>query len=270
MSDGPPEMRYVFIGSEFIEQQIKHNFFEAYLTLASDQQFEYRNLGWAGDTPSCVARGYFNGAKEGFVRLKEELERLNPTHILVCYGGNAPPNEFEPDFEQLLGLLQSYPAKITCFSHPAAEHISNRAIDVNPMNQMRRANARIMNRMIADRSNDRLRFIDLYQLSKPILETSQLLTHDTIRFNEQGYKELSEIMVKELVEKTIDQILDPDDVDEKKLAEIRQRLKIKNELYFHRYRPQNETYLRGFRKHEQGQNAKEIVQFDQLIDRAES
>lgn len=39
----------------------------------------------------------------------------------------------------------------------------------------------------------------------------------------------------------------------------------KNELYFHRWRPQNITYLFGFRKHEQGNNAVEIAQFDPLV-----
>jgi lysophospholipase L1-like esterase len=39
----------------------------------------------------------------------------------------------------------------------------------------------------------------------------------------------------------------------------------KNTLFFHRYRPQNETYLFLFRKHEQGNNAVEIPQFDPLI-----
>jgi lysophospholipase L1-like esterase len=43
----------------------------------------------------------------------------------------------------------------------------------------------------------------------------------------------------------------------------------KNRQYFHRWRPQNETYLFGFRKHEQGQNAREIPQFDPLIARLE-
>lgn len=46
---------------------------------------------------------------------------------------------------------------------------------------------------------------------------------------------------------------------------LRQAIVRKNELYFHRWRPQNVTYLFGFRKHEQGQNAKEIVEFDPLI-----
>ncbi len=44
----------------------------------------------------------------------------------------------------------------------------------------------------------------------------------------------------------------------------------KNELYFHRWRPQNITYLFGFRKHEQGNNATEIAQFDPFIQKLES
>jgi lysophospholipase L1-like esterase len=43
----------------------------------------------------------------------------------------------------------------------------------------------------------------------------------------------------------------------------------KNRLYFHRWRPQNETYLFGFRKHEQGQNAREVPLFDPLVEQAE-
>src|SRR5262249_320266 len=43
----------------------------------------------------------------------------------------------------------------------------------------------------------------------------------------------------------------------------------KNRLYFHRWRPQNETYLFGFRKHEQGQNAREIPQVDPLVAKLE-
>jgi hypothetical protein len=37
-------------------------------------------------------------------------------------------------------------------------------------------------------------------------------------------------------------------------------------MFFHRHRPQNETYLFLFRKHEQGNNAVEIPQFDPIVD----
>ncbi|MFN7869291.1 MAG: GDSL-type esterase/lipase family protein [Planctomyces sp.] len=46
---------------------------------------------------------------------------------------------------------------------------------------------------------------------------------------------------------------------------LRQLILKKNELYFHRWRPQNVTYLFGFRKHEQGNNAADIARFDPFI-----
>lgn len=47
--------------------------------------------------------------------------------------------------------------------------------------------------------------------------------------------------------------------------QLRQAILKKNELFFHRWRPQNITYLFGFRKHEQGQNAAEVEEFLPLI-----
>jgi lysophospholipase L1-like esterase len=48
-------------------------------------------------------------------------------------------------------------------------------------------------------------------------------------------------------------------------AVLRKLIFEKDFLFFNRYRPQNETYLFLFRKHEQGNNAVEIPQFDPLI-----
>lgn len=50
---------------------------------------------------------------------------------------------------------------------------------------------------------------------------------------------------------------------------LRHKIVEKNELFFHRWRPQNVTYLTGFRKHEQGNNAVEIPMFDALVERTE-
>jgi lysophospholipase L1-like esterase len=51
---------------------------------------------------------------------------------------------------------------------------------------------------------------------------------------------------------------------------LRRAIVAKNLLYFHRWRPQNETYLFGFRKYEQGQNAVEIPKFDPLVAKQEA
>ena len=53
------------------------------------------------------------------------------------------------------------------------------------------------------------------------------------------------------------------------VEELRKAIVKKNELFFYRWRPQNRTYLFGFRKYEQGQNAREIPMFDPLISEQE-
>jgi len=54
------------------------------------------------------------------------------------------------------------------------------------------------------------------------------------------------------------------------VEQLRKLILKKNELFFYRFRPQNQTYLFGFRKHEQGQNAVEIPQFDPMVSELES
>lgn len=52
--------------------------------------------------------------------------------------------------------------------------------------------------------------------------------------------------------------------------ELRAVVKEKNRLFFNQWRPQNETYIFGFRKHEQGQYAADILLFDPLIEAEEA
>lgn len=61
-----------------------------------------------------------------------------------------------------------------------------------------------------------------------------------------------------------------EDPDAARVEQIRQLIIRKNEFFFHRWRPQNETYIFGFRKHEQGNNAVEIPQFDPLVNKIEN
>jgi lysophospholipase L1-like esterase len=52
--------------------------------------------------------------------------------------------------------------------------------------------------------------------------------------------------------------------------QLRRAVVAKNRLYFYRWRPQNDTYLYGFRKYEQGKNAAEIPRFDPLVAKQEA
>ena len=84
------------------------------------------------------------------------------------------------------------------------------------------------------------------------------VTINGVHFSEQGYKRVAVALGNELKVKGVD-------VDLPNKEKLRQIVMEKNKLFFNRWRPQNETYLHGFRKHEQGNNAKEIPQFDPLI-----
>jgi hypothetical protein len=53
------------------------------------------------------------------------------------------------------------------------------------------------------------------------------------------------------------------------VAKVRSAVVEKNRLYFHRWRPQNVTYLFLFRAKEQGNNSVEIPQFDPLVEAQE-
>jgi lysophospholipase L1-like esterase len=59
-------------------------------------------------------------------------------------------------------------------------------------------------------------------------------------------------------------------VEANQFEALRKAIVEKNQLYFHRWRPQNETYLFGFRKHEQGNNAREVPMFDPLVEEQEA
>ena len=56
-----------------------------------------------------------------------------------------------------------------------------------------------------------------------------------------------------------------DSPDFRQWERLRKTIIEKNRFYFYRWRPQNVTYLFLFRKHEQGQNAKEVPQFDKFV-----
>jgi len=260
--------RVVWLGSEFTEQAIKHNFVEAALTSRwPDRHITFRNLGWAGDTSTGIARGYFGGAAEGYRRLLAELQRLQPTVIFVEYGENAAYSgpegiaPFNADMKRLLGDLRPLTSRMILVSPPAAEKLSSPLPDPARVNENRQAITAFLKGLAEE---EKLGFVDLFT---PLLTEVQTpghapLTTDTIRYQQTGYAVAAEAMLHALGVTGFTR--------EDSHAELRELIRLKNDLYFHQYRPQNETYLRGFRKHEQGQNAREIAEFEPLIQQAEA
>ncbi len=267
--------RIVMLGSEYLEQDRKENLFEAALTRHFDDlDLTIRTLGWAGDTPSASARGYFNGAEEGFARLTAELERLQPTVVMLFYGANLVEGdgdgEAEADrfaaflrgYERLVDLIRRGTDRIVVVSPLPAEQLAPPWPDPSAINRERRAVTEALRRFV-DRQGPSVRFVDLFTtMTSRLDESDKPMTHDTIRYNANGYRVIAGAL--------LDRLGVPHDFEAEGFEQLRTLIARKNDLVFHRYRPQNETYLRGFRQHEQGQNAIEIAEFDAWIARAEA
>lgn len=97
------------------------------------------------------------------------------------------------------------------------------------------------------------------------------LTDNGVHLNSRGYGVVAEAVVQAFGNSLLHngEYLLFDSQFQAVASPLQDAILRKNELFFHRFRPQNETYLRGFRKHEQGQNAKEIYEFDPLVEAAE-
>ncbi len=262
-----PIDRIVLIGSTLIEREQRYGHWETMLT-ARFPGITVRNLAWSGDNVFGEARRAFDLDKPdiGRKRLVELALAEKPTVILICYGANeayeGDPglDKFKKGYAKLLDELAPAKARTILMSPPPQEKKGPPLPDPNAQNE-RLGKYRDAIRTIAD---DRmLAFADLFSALGEGKRPLTGLTDNGVHFTEQGYRQTTTAFAEALglpTEGAYTDALDP----------VRQAIQAKNELYFHRWRPQNETYLFGFRKHEQGRNAKEIVEFDPLVAAAEA
>ncbi len=246
--------RVVLLGGAFIERLQVHGYLEAAIAGGlSDKTITFRNLGWSGDTVWGDSRGVFGGRTEGFKRLLDDVKLCQPTLLVICYGeneayaGEAGLQEFRGGLNKLLDALKPTGARVLLLGPRKHENIGPPLPDPAKYN----AGLRKYNDTIAAVAKEReAAFIDVYDLPGA--------TENGLHLSEVGEREFVHAALPLL---GVPSVL----FDAPQQAALRKAIRRKNELFFHRYRPQNETYLFLFRKHEQGNNAVEIPQFDPLI-----
>ncbi len=253
------------LGNTFVERQMNYGHVETALTLgtaAKGKHVTFRNLGWSGDSVYGHARSYFGPPQEGFERLEAHLKLFKPTVLVVCYGavaafeGEAGKGAFVSGYRRLLNMAvqASGGARVILMSPPPCENLGPPLPDMTAQNK-RLAQYRDAIKEIAE--IDQYAFIDLFEaLGAGKAVRDDPWTDNGIHFTSTGYQHLAPIVAK----------LFDCHVETSNTGPLRKLIHKKNELFFHRWRPQNETYLHGFRKHEQGQNAVEIPQFDPLVE----
>jgi len=251
----------VFIGNTFVERAQQFGYLETELALAAGvTEVRFRNLGWSGDTVFGTARSYFGPPKEGFDRLKNDLTAIKPTVVMVCYGavaafeGEKKKDEFIAGYGLLLDMIQGATGarEVILLSPPPAETLPA------PMPKMTEQNGRlkIYRNAIRELAAKRgLRFADLFEAMNG---SSEGLTENGLHFGEKGYAVVAPKLVEAMGLKALS-------LKSEQRDGLREKIMEKNKLFFQQWRPSNETYLRLFRKHEQGQNAKELDEFDAII-----
>lgn len=268
--------RIVWIGNTLVEREQRYGYWETALHAAfPDKQFTLRNLGWSGDTVFGDARAGFDTPAKGFERLVSLTLELKPTVIFVSYGmnesfeGEAGLPKFEKGLEKLLDALKPANARVVLFS-PVPFERHPQVIDLSRKNEALVKYTAAIRKAAAARGHA---FADLFgavtqayaSLEKGRRSESRAqqeqMTENGMHLTEDGYRFTVGAFVTSLGL--------GGSIDFATLDALRQAIVAKNQLFFHRWRPQNETYLFGFRKHEQGKNAKEVAEFDPLVARAE-
>lgn len=249
--------RVVLVGATFIEREGAFGYIESALTTAwPDRKITFRNLGWSADTVWADSRGSFDPPNVGYQRMIELIKELKPTVILFGYGlnesyeGDAGIEPFVRQFEKLCDDVKPTGARLVFLTPTRLERPAPPLPDASRHNKTLAKYADAV-RQLAHRRAAPL--IDLFAM-----ESTSNLTENGMHFGPEGYAAIARA-IRSL--QKLDSKL-PADVQE----QVRRKIVEKNELFFHRWRPQNITYLTGFRKHEQGNNAVEIARFDPLVE----
>jgi len=261
--------RVVFLGDTFLEREGDYGHLEAALTRRfADRNVTFRNLAWAGDTPTGKARASFDWNKpdsDWLKRVKEQIAIVKPTVAILSYGMTAT-------LEGGVGGADRHRAELGRLMDAVNEVGGGnvRFVLLSPLQQQGErpdsdrskaleAIATATRELAGERKAE---YGDVLGISRNLSRLRMVLYDTPVLLNEIGYSMLS----ARLVETLTGGKPEDDGTPPALLAAIRK----KNELFFHRWRPANWTYLFGFRKHEQGQNAGEIPKFEPLIAEWES
>jgi lysophospholipase L1-like esterase len=258
--------RVVLVGNTLIEREQRYGYWEAALTSRwPDRNITFRNLGWSGDTVWGESRAGFGSQADGFKKLVKDVLDLKPTVLIIGYGGveafESPARwaRFQEGLRQLLDALAPANARIILLSPTRLEYVGQRGNDPAAVNKNVAFYRYSVRFVAAERGH---RYLDLFDLPEAL--RGRPLTDNGQHLGADGYR-----LTAAWIEKSLGWPERANRLSPAQAEKLRQAIIAKNEQFFHRWRPQNVTYLFGFRKHEQGKNAVEIPQFDPIVEKLE-
>jgi hypothetical protein len=260
--------RVVWLGNTLVEREQRYGYWETALYAANPgKKFTVRNLGWSGDTVFGDARAAFDSPAKGFERMVSLTLELKPTTVWVAFGANesfdgaAGLPRFEQGLGKLLDAIRPANARVVLFT-PAPVQAFPGHMDAATRDSRNKDLALYAEAIRKTAAARELAVVDLFAALGPGFANGPV-TENGIHPTEVGFRDTAANGFLAAFGSP------PRSLEWAQLDALRRAVAAKNELFFHRWRPQNETYLFGFRKHEQGKNAKEIAEFDPLVAKAE-
>jgi lysophospholipase L1-like esterase len=266
--------RVAFVGNAFLEREQKYSYLETLLaTRWPERNVTFRNLAWSGDTVFGHARAAFETPVQGFERLVKVVHEQRPTVLFISYGmaesfdGDKGLVPFRQGLDKLLDQLSDLSARTVLVSPIRHENMGAPLPDPANHNRDLQKYVDVMRQVAEARGH---RFVNLFE-SLPARPQGKPMTENGIHPSPRGYW-----LAAMAIEQGLG--LPPREWSQKEggveitggpdaeQAEKYRRLAVaKNVQFFNQWRPENETYIFGFRRNEQGQNAKEMPMFDKPI-----
>ncbi len=265
------------VGDDIWEQIGNACVFETLLrTTLPNKSLHLRNLSWAGDDVTGAAQAVFGETKDGYQRRLQQVDLVEPTVVLTCFGRNEALNpewtvaSFAADYKRFLADLDR-PGRRLIVIVPPSQEFGNVA-DENSSHGMstRFAEFTAAVRNLCVEQNYAM-------LDLPTIKAEYI--PDGFRFSEKGLIDLSIDWTKTIVGANLDEAAEETargtfyaindarytksgptigaDQFPQQLWQVYQIVQRKRQNFFNGFRPANETYLFLFRKHEQGNNAVE-------------
>lgn len=257
--------RVALVGGTLIESmQTRGDLEVAVLLQDSELKVPFRNLGWSGDDVSGAARRVFGGQPDGYARLTKDIGYAKPTVAVLGYGFAEAANGLEavPEFEAgLRKMAEDLKAQgirlvfVKPFELPGIR---------TPDYQQAMEGCRAAVEKVAG------------EFDAPVLDPGQSVVkvgassfdRAGLRLGDLGQEQFGHELAAGLLGIDSSELV-ANTTPSDRYDRLSNMVTAKNELFFHRHRPMNETYLFLFRKHEQGNNAVEVDQFDQLVEKAD-
>jgi lysophospholipase L1-like esterase len=288
-----PGDRILFMGDTLLEREGAAAALETRLVKsAAGVPMTVRNLSFSADLPSGVSRASFDPANTGKERIREQLALVKPTVAVLGYGmaasleevtyGSGDPNlnadparygrefsatKFKADLGALMDDITTAndrkPVRFILLAPLKHEDLRKQRPglpDSARHNEILAGYTAAIRQLAAERG---ARFVDTPTLVQG--GGAQPLTDNGIHPTPEGLDRWAEGVAAEL-----GWAIKNNALSNSQTGALRKALQRKNELFFHRWRPANHTYIYGFRKREQGRNAVETEQFDALLAQADA